>query len=277
MAASQNQGQDNLIKAQKFIYSNTKDQKIIIVGSSLSANLTMQKLPNITNLAYSGCSIFDGLYMIKHSQKNPDVVLIETNFLQRAGDKQFQESIYSPVNYFSRKYIPILREEKQPLTNLGKFLLYSILKPLHAGLNNSEESAKKNNKSYSSENSMLEKLLPDIIKKNSIPFSENILEDRITELSSYVRYLKKLNTKVIFFEIPVNYHLTNSKQQVAIREAFLTAFPKETNLYINLPDTSFITTDGWHLNEHEAPLYTSYFKEKADILIQRKDTQLLSK
>jgi hypothetical protein len=135
---SQHQWQDNLIKAQQYIYENNDSMQNVIAGSSLSTRLAMEKLPYMYNLSMGGQSIFDCLYIIAHKDILPKNVFIEMNFVFRKESNDFLSSFNSPVIMYSRKMIPSLRDENQPVGIAGKFIfsLYSLIaknKPAGSG------------------------------------------------------------------------------------------------------------------------------------------------
>jgi hypothetical protein len=70
-------------------------------------------------------------------------------------------------------------------------------------------------------------------------------------------------TKILFFEIPVNYQLNHLPKANLIRKTFYENFPESKYKYIPMPDSEqFITSDGVHLTQDEALTYTIYLKEK---------------
>src|SRR5690349_5473276 len=81
LPAKQYSFQDNIVKAQGFMYGET--EKNVVVGSSLSEKLAMDSLPGFYNLSFVGLSIFDGLHLIVSNNKYPRNILIETNLILR--------------------------------------------------------------------------------------------------------------------------------------------------------------------------------------------------
>ena len=128
--ASQHQWQDNIIKAQNFVYSNTDSFNNILIGSSLSCLLVMDSLPKTYNLAFGGQSIFDGLSVLNHTNRIPKNIFIEMNFPLRLENENFTSSINSPLSYYPKKIFSSLREEKQPLGILGMQINHRITEPL---------------------------------------------------------------------------------------------------------------------------------------------------
>jgi hypothetical protein len=76
--------------------------------------------------------------------------------------------------------------------------------------------------------------------------------------------LKSKGVNIVFFEMPLNPSLVELALSRSVRKRFYDFFPENENNYIKVPDCSgYITTDGLHLNDKEAALYTAYFKEAA--------------
>ena len=254
--ASQHQWQENQIKAENYIYGNSSKLNKVIVGSSLSCRLVMQELPGFYNLALNGQSIFDGLDIIKQKSTLPKTVFIETNVIWRPERKDFANDLFSPITYYSKKYIPSLRNNKQPLALTRNY--YNKISGFisrKTGANPIPAKAPVNH--------LFGKTLEDN-KLRYTKFSPEDLEEQFTVLKADIEYLKQKGTQVIFYEMPVNPQIKNAPLAQLIRKKLAAYFPESEYSYIKLPaNSAVVTTDGLHLDPKEAMVYTNYFKEEA--------------
>lgn len=250
---SQHIWQDNINKAQRYIYS--KDTLMnVIVGSSLSNRLIMDSLPGLYNLSLQGQNVYDGLAIIFRKEQLPKTIYLEMNIVLGKENKTFTSSLFSPILYNLRKHFPSLRDEYQPVGQLGRVMMNSVSK------------IKPDSKLLKSP-PVNEEVFEKIINLKSGEYSnvpeEEILENRRAILKEYVLALEKRGTEVIFFEMPVNEKLAKLPVPCKIRELFNSTFSPEKYKYIPLPDCKdYRTRDGEHLSPEEALLYTCYFKSK---------------
>jgi hypothetical protein len=248
---SQHIWQDNINKAQRYIYS--KDTLMnVIVGSSLSNRLIMDSLPGLYNLSLQGQNVYDGLAIILRKEQLPKTIYLEMNIVLGNENKTFTSSLFSPVLYNLRKYFPSLRDEYQPVGQLGKVVMNSVskIKPDSKLL-----------KSPPVSEEVFDKIINLKSEEYSIVPDEEVLENRRAILKEYVLALGNRGTEVIFFEMPVNEKLAKLSRPCKIRETFNSTFSPEKYKYIPLPDCKdYRTRDGEHLSPEEALLYTCYFR-----------------
>jgi hypothetical protein len=259
--ASQHQWQDNVIKAQEFIYNENDTIQNVIIGSSLSCRFITDSLPQTYNLSFGGQSIFDGLKILTHKSKLPKNIFIEMNVVLRPESKEFTKSLNSPILYYTRKYIFSLREDKQPIAVFGKIVLAALMKINSTFTVLNYEKKDTIEKKLINNNVLFSKMLALQIKNYSQEPSDEILDKSFEILRDYVKILEEKNVNVSFFEMPVNFKLENLPQAKVIRETFYKYFPVSKYNYVPLPNLFKVeTTDGVHLNEFEAIKYTTYFK-----------------
>jgi hypothetical protein len=261
-SASQNQWQNNVIKAQKFIYNPNDSIQNLIIGSSLSSRIKSENLPKTYNLSFVGQSIFDGIKLVVNKPNPPKNIFIEMNFVLRPESIDFTNSINSPILYYPRQYIYSLREDKQPIAVLGKISM-KTLDQLKSTFSSSHKNIKKDSNVTESKtnNVLFSKMLALKIKEYSQVPSEKIIQESFEILQFNIRKLESKKVNVIFFEMPVNNKLENLPKSKAIRETFYKYFPPSKYNYISLPKSCrYETTDGIHLNNLEAINYTTYFK-----------------
>ena len=114
--SSVNQG--NIVKAQRYVYQDDSDLKMVMVGSSLAANLNEKYIgEGVKSVALGGRSSQTGLEIVKRSNSKPRVVLVEINdTILRKIDADLLDSLYHPIFYWMCKYLPMMREEYRPIS-----------------------------------------------------------------------------------------------------------------------------------------------------------------
>ena len=267
LGSSQHQWQNNIIKAQKFVYDDTDTIENVIIGSSLSCHLIMDSLPSFYNLSFAGQSIFDGLKIIKNKNVFPKNVFIETNVIMCGENIDFTNSLFSPISFFLNNNFVALRADKQPI---GIFIGYfqamkSFIKnKIKNSINDKIKSEEKvlDVKPDMHENELFSKMLNlQIANYSKLPDTLE-LRKKIELLSDYVKLLKENNVNVYFFEMPINSNLMELPLAKTIRNELNSIFPTSMVNYIQIDSSLYETSDGIHLNNNEAVKYTTFFKRK---------------
>ena len=281
LSASHNNWQDNIVKAQNYIYDESDTINNVIIGSSLSCHIIMDSLDDFFDLSFAGRSIINGLNVIKYKKKLPGNIYIEMNFALRGESIEFNKALYAPIPFTIKKYVVSLRDSKQPVSLLAKYFMpqkmdwfinsirritdciaFKIMREKYI-----TNELKRENDEKNINNEILKKLLKVQIESYNLTPSNNLLYKQFSLLSKYVEYLKKNNVNVCFYEMPVNPELINLPFAKTTRNEFYKIFPKEKYNYIELPDCSdYVTTDGVHLTQSEAAKYTSYLKRNIMLL-----------
>jgi hypothetical protein len=262
MLASQHQWQDNIIKAQTFVYERTDTNRNVIVGSSLSCRIIMDSLVGYTNLSLAGQSIFDGLNIVDHKEKMPQKIFIETNVVMRGLDEGFNNSLFNPFFFQVRKYVPSLRDGRQPIAVAG-IRATNIISRIISKVKPTKTVAV-NGVSNQESDKLFNKLLNDEIAYYSEPPKPEKLKQVFDLLKTAVDKLEKKGVKIVFFEMPVNKSLCNLPLANSIRKNFELYFPASKHSYMPMPDCSpYKTTDGIHFNKEDAVRYTIHFKQYA--------------
>ncbi len=257
--ATQHQLQDNIIRAQRFIYLEEASINSVIVGSSLARHLKMELLPNMYNLSFGGYSILDGLKIVSQKIDMPGTIYIETNVILKGENNDFQTSINSPILFNLRRILPSLRDEFQPVSLLGYNIIKLKIKQLKISTipANSIKTSKR-------DQALFLKMLNLQIEQYSIEPEINLLNENFQKLKGHIADFEKKGINIVFFEMPVNSKLMNLPKAIAIREFFYRTFPPIKYKYITVPENiKFKTRDGLHLGYEEAFNYTKYFKTKA--------------
>jgi len=282
----QHQWNENVIKAQRYIYTDNIEANNILVGSSLSNRLSQELLPkNYFNLALSGRGIFDGLEIINNTSKTPESVFVETNVLLRNQDVNFVKSLFNPVSLFLKENFLILRAENQPAALIGnnkctitffnnilglyrnetrkmdRCLSEGVLKR-HRGSEEMSEDVNISKENY-------EFMLKRKILEYSEPPNKEFLNTQLETLKNYMEVLEKRDIQIIFFEMPVHRELCNLPRPRLIRDAIKLTFPR--NKFIPHPDCrEYSFTDGVHLDLISARKYIQYFMDYSTSMVRTK-------
>lgn len=267
--ASQHLWQDNIIKAQKFLYNESDTIENVIVGSSLSTRFLNDSLSKTYNLSFAGQSIFDGLKILSYKPDIPKNIFIEMNVVLRPEKKEFTDALCSPIWYYPRKTIVSLQEDKQPIAVAG-YAFKRYLRKFKSDYKEPIELKENTNAEINSDNnnSLFSKMLNIQINEYSEKPNQKTIDNAFTKLKNYVLSLEAKGHKIVFFEMPVNNKLEYLPKAQIIRETFYKYFPTAKFRYINLPDSfDCKTTDGVHLTDNEALRYTLFFKSKMKSLV----------
>ncbi len=250
-SVSQHQWQENMIKAQNFIYDQDSFKNVLI-GSSLSHRIVTDSLPDTYSLAFSGQSIYDGLNILLNRKRNPKNVFIEMNVVFRPENKDYAASLFSPILFYSAYTFRSLRADKQPIAILGAIMNRKLIGPMLRG---NAVSTLPNHELF---NKMLKLQMADYSK---IP-PDKIIQDRFNLLETYVTTLTKRGIHIVFFEMPVDSSLENLAQAKLIRKLYYRKFPEKEFQYLPLPPGTYQTSDGIHLADDDALRYTRYFRSE---------------
>ena len=114
------QWQDNVIKAQQFIYAEKSDT--VMVGTSLSARIIRDSIPTVKSVSFGGCAVEDGLRIILSKGDLPRFILAETNLFFLDGNPELVSKMTEGVMPMLRRWIPSLREQYQPICMLASMM-----------------------------------------------------------------------------------------------------------------------------------------------------------
>ncbi len=192
---SQNQYQSNMIFSQDFIYLKKKPSNVI-VGSSMAARLNFKKEDNIYNLAFGGGGPLTGLEIIRRSGTIPKSIFIESNVFTMDVDDAFLNTLFTPVLFNLRGKIIAFQEKYQVLNIVGS-LLYNL-----AGRSKKEKLAQK------VDVKLLDKLVKSALKSPEKFVVEDIL---LEKWKRNIAYFKEQGSKLIFFEMPNDPRLVETK------------------------------------------------------------------
>lgn len=245
MGMATNQRQDNILKAQQAFYA--EDLNMAIVGTSLANRIIRDSIPNIQSLAFVGCSVEDGLQILRNRRNAPKYVFVEINLILRGGRKELVNGTTEGIIPRIKEWIPSLREQYEPICILASTIIGTSKMNTQAGM------AVVDNDRL---NSQVEKTL-----KDDKPIEDSIVKNRMNEIKSLVSELEAKGTKFVFFEMPINYRLTHIKSLDQIREVVRKDYPEGTYDYLPSDTSKYMTTDGQHLDLEGQKKYTHFFKQ----------------
>jgi hypothetical protein len=270
LSATQAQWQQNLHKAEQYLYDDAS-AKNVIIGTSIAERIVTERIHDCDNLSLSGLTIFEGLSLLRHKDKLPANVYIETNVLARRRDGRFSETLFSPVPFFMRRHVIALRADKRPLALIGQSFGTTMGEVRHRGrlleqrLFGTVAATAGAHELGDQTPALDDRMLALQIHDYSERPNETLLNGQLQLLTADVSYLMSKGVRIVFFEMPVNPKLTSLPQAQLVRDRVHEAFPGVRYHHIELPPDSgsYVTTDGIHLSPKEAARYTRYFFEEA--------------
>jgi hypothetical protein len=262
------QQERNLIKIERFFYSDRPENKIVFVGSSLTDNLPTNLISaNIVNLGMSGGSSQTGLEIIKIIKSKPNLVLVEiTDTIDRGINNEFVSYFQDNISYLSRLYLPMLRAQYRPVSVFVSYL---------QKLNNNEQKNKQeslNIKKEESQNksvpntSELEKIIINrLIKENSrklTPVEIDLITQQAQVIQHQIATLRENQIRVLLYRVPLETQLNDTTRQKEIHQILTSFFPQDTYKWLpELPTKEWKTYDGVHLKPESAQKYIEYLKD----------------
>jgi hypothetical protein len=266
---AQNMWQENIIRMQDYMYSG-HNYPSVLLGSSLTMRIVIdRKDRNTFNLAAGGGDPLIGLEILKRSKEIPKVIFIESNFVltKKIHDQSYLNTLYMPGFYEARKFMPIFKDQYQPINFLGQGVLFFIKKITldNLAIPNSNVG---NTVSASKEL----KLRMEKIKYESNNFLDiqKTINVNTNVLQSYIDYFAKKGVLICFFEMPRHCNLMDDKVSVYSRRRVNEIARVNSLKQIPLPSCKdYITSDGLHLNDESAIKYTAYFFKQAAKLYQK--------
>ena len=253
---SQHQWQDNIIRAEKFIFDTDSTIKNLILGSSLALRIQTDSLPNYYNLSLASHGIFDGLHILRLKKHLPLNVFIEINNINSRENQTFKEIIHSPIRNILKDNFSMFRSDKQPLAVILR-IIELIPYRMMLGYNHST------NKKTEEKSSLFNEMLNGHKAKLSRQIDSLDMDKQFGTLSNHIQFLISKGVNVVFFEMPINPQLVELNKPIYIRERVQKEYPNCK--FIPLPDNFeyYETADAVHLMSHEAELYTSYFRDES--------------
>ena len=260
------QRQNNIVRAQRYIYQNDSDVKMVIVGSSLATNLNEKQIgESVKSIAFGAGASKTGLEIVKRSKTKPQIVLVEVNDnnLLRIFDSELIDSLYHPIFYWMRQYLPMFREEYRPISvfiNCFRSRLYQNLEGMSRKELDSLESRNITPK-------LSQKAIQTAVEKASKPFSEkeeetmkqsaDLMRNQIAEIK------KNTGAKVVLFDIPRESRVDAALRIKEVRELRAKKlFPPDRFEWLPPPKKrEWRTNDGTHLIRSDARDFAEFLRD----------------
>lgn len=264
-----NGSQSNIIKAQRYIYNRKSDLEMVLVGSSITARINSEYIsPHAVSLAMLAMSSQTGLEIVERENVKPNLLLIELSdtILKRRGNQlntEFIASLYHPLFYWVRFYLPMFRQEYQPASTIAQSLIKDITNENKVLFRFLEEGS---NKEKPVGTELIEKLIQQQIKARNSPLSEGSRK-AIAEESEYIKtQIKKFKNegvRVILMDIPSEKRVKDTIMEKQLRELFRELFPKDIFEWMpEPPSREWKTNDGIHLVTSSAREYATFLREQ---------------
>lgn len=242
---TQNQYQANFIFAQDFVYEERKLPRVI-VGSSMATRMKFTKDDGVYNLAFGGGGPLSGLEIIRHSGYVPEEIYIESNVFAMPADSKMLKNLFTPLLFQLRGKV-IAFQEKYQLLNLVGEMLFRL-----AGRSQTERMHQK-----------VDQILLDKLVSNALVHPKKFDVDVSTlELwEKDIDYFQDKGTKLVFFEMPNDSRLIQTKERRALRSLINKKFKIISYVEENNTDDKYETGDGVHLTMKSASEFTNFFRE----------------
>jgi hypothetical protein len=269
------QRQNSIVKAQRYVYQDDSDLKMVMVGSSLAANLNEKHIgEGVKNIAFGGGSSKTGLEIVKRSKSKPQIVLVEMNdvdFLRKI-DADLLDSLYHPIFYRMRQYLPMLREEYRPLSVfINSFK--SRAQP------NPERMSREELDSLESRNitpELSQKAIQAVVDRESKPLSEKDAETMKQEadlMKNQIAEIKKnIGAKVVLFDIPRESRVNYTLRIKQVQELAKKLFPPDRFEWLPPPkEREWRTNDGTHLIRSDARDFAEFLRDNTILDLRLKN------
>lgn len=255
-SGTQHAWQDNRIRAEKFMYSETDTFPHVMVGSSLSSRLDTRMMPGLSNLSFAGHSVVDGLEVILHSGKHVENLYVESNYPETTPDVDFARALFSPL-YYPKKYVSALRDDNRPLSIIGWKMSRNLTRRITGRLHILTGTSAEQNVSSQDRAAGLSDIRAEAYAKTP---NDTLMEQSLRRIEQYVRQIESRGTKVFFFELPVYQPLMDMPRATVTRRYVRERFREPRYRHIPLPDSlDYATTDGIHLTMDEGRRYAKHF------------------
>lgn len=268
--------QQNVMQAEQYLY-DIEPPSTIIVGSSIGARV--KKLPEgWFNLCLSGGNPILGLEIILVRGERVDVVLVETNILTRKVDEQLLDRLLSEPGHSIRRELASLRETHRPAHQPFR-IVFAAMEAYKRGKNPKYAEQRERAESLEPLNKLLNRkdrppvgeaaharLVRDRLAFLATPMTPEQVartRDRIDRLRSACERLRAQGTRVVFFNCPEYPGAFKQARKTQMMQLLHEELPPSEWTYIAMPDADdFVTTDGMHLTDLSADIYTHYLLEQ---------------
>jgi hypothetical protein len=259
------QRQNSIVRAQRYVYQDESDLKMVMVGSSLAANLNEKHIgEGVKSIAFGGGSSQTGLEIVKRSKSKPQIVLVEindVNFLRKI-DAELLDSLYHPIFYWMRKYLPMMREEYRPVS-----VFINCLKSRSQP--NQERMSREELDSLETRNvtpKLSQKAIQAAVDYERKPLSKKELETIKQAADFMINQIAEIkrNTgaKVVLFDIPRESRVNATLRIKQVQELAKKLFPPDRFEWLPPPKKrEWRTNDGVHLIRSDARDFAEFLRD----------------
>jgi len=259
------QRQDNMVKAQRYVYQDDSDLKMVILGTSLAANINEKHIgEGVQSIALGGGSTKTGLEIVKRSKSKPQIVLVEINniALLRAIDGKLVDYLYNPILYWMRQYLPMLREEYRPVS-----VFISCIKrrsqPNYERMSREElDSLESRNITPEFSQGAIEREVDIASKPLSEKDAETMKQEADLMRNQIAEIKKNTGAKVVLFDIPRDSRVNATLSMKQVRELAKKLFPPDRFEWLPPPkEREWRTNDGTHLIRSDARDFAEFLRD----------------
>ncbi len=236
----------NILKAQNYM-SHKDAYRLVVVGSSMAATISLED-PSSFNLAfYSGCSL-TGLKLIVEkglaTGQYPEAVFVETNISICNG---IDDELLCKASKTGNMWIN--RIENRP-----DYLFYSLIKGLYSG---NKEKALYDNPPVKEKTDLWAGVRSSLT-------DQDILNSCMKEAASYCTVLKQNGVRVIVIEPPNDASLYDLPQTKQVRQAASVYLPEAEYEWFTVDWSGYTVSDGIHMGNLSAKRYSDALLEWYD-------------
>ncbi|MCT7963322.1 hypothetical protein NG791_21845 [Laspinema sp. D1] len=249
--------QSNIIKVENYVYNNSP-YKMILAGSSRTAKIESDYFgqAQVANIGIRGGASQTGLELVNRNHDKPPLLLVEMNGTIAQGvNRELVEAAYHPLFYWIRRYIPIFKQEYQPVA-----VAIEILKNWR-GIS-AENLEQQRVEELLRNPQMRQNTLRPVLQERREEFTVKQI-NQLTEESQILKHkiseLETQGVRVVLFDVPGDPLVDQTPQRIQEKELMKQLFPPENYEWIpEHPPRDWITTDGIHLARSEAREYASF-------------------
>lgn len=241
------QWETNVIKAQRYLYRADQPVRLVLVGSSLANNIKASDIgPQVANLAMAGGATQTGLEIVGRDQSPPAIVLVELNdTISRQIDSQLIASLYDPLLYELRRWLPLFREEYRPAS--------VFVSRLRQG--SDSESRQLANRAVA-DPGLLDAQVERLVQERNTaltPEQTAIMRSEAQQIKLRLLALRQAGWRVILFDLPRDQRVDATVQHQQVRTMMRELFPATEFEWLPDPPTrDWMTQDGLHLIRFDA-------------------------
>jgi len=266
--------QNNIVKAQRYVYQDDSELKMVIVGSSLAANLNVKDIgEGVKSIALGGGSSQTGLEIVKRSKSKPRIVLVEINdTIIRKIDSELLDSLYHPIFYLLRQYLPMLREEYRPIS----VFIDSLKSRSKQNLKQMTREALDSLESRNLTPELSQKAIQTTVDIQSKPLSEkdakNMKQEADLMKTQIAEVKKNTGAKVVLFDIPLESRVNATLRMQQVRELAKKLFPPDRFEWLPPPkEREWRTNDAIHLIRSDARDFAEFLRDNTILDLRLKN------